>query len=293
MAVDWMDKDNRKRLKKVTPQQGPNFTYDINYAGDKDFHHCFDLLKADDNKRLNRLFIDIHGGAYVFGIRKNNYPYASIFREAGYDVAIADYDLVSQGVTVENQIHDVAKMLKYLHDHAAELGIADDAFFISGDSSGGHLSLLLGEAISDPKVASALGVDLSGVTASAVLVNCTAFDFTHILGKDHCTKAAALYIFGPRYQDEAWCDRFSPKTYLSSLRLPLFYSSCRNDPLLPETLKLQAALKGLGIPNKYCYIDSPKKEISHVHNISFPDYPESQQVNTAMMAFMAKYSAHK
>jgi acetyl esterase/lipase len=49
-------------------------------------------------------------------------------------VAIADYDLVSQGVTVENQIHAVAKMLKYLYDHAAELGIADDAFFISGDS---------------------------------------------------------------------------------------------------------------------------------------------------------------
>jgi hypothetical protein len=55
MAVDWMDKDNRKRLKKVTRQQGPNFTYDINYAGDKDFHHCFDLLKVDESKRLNRL----------------------------------------------------------------------------------------------------------------------------------------------------------------------------------------------------------------------------------------------
>ena len=41
MAVDWMDKDNRKRLKKVTRQQGPNFTYDINYAGDKDFSSLF------------------------------------------------------------------------------------------------------------------------------------------------------------------------------------------------------------------------------------------------------------
>jgi acetyl esterase/lipase len=47
----------------------------------------------------------------------------------------------------KNQIHDVAAMLVYLHKHANEFDlVANDDWFISGDSAGGHLALDLGRS---------------------------------------------------------------------------------------------------------------------------------------------------
>src|SRR5574344_933848 len=102
LLVLWMTKDNRKRRKVVKPEIGPGFWYDIPYKGDQDDQHRFDLMLADPNKRLHRLFIDINGGGSLFGSRKNNYTSAMLYRDAGYDVCVADYDLVKGNITVED-----------------------------------------------------------------------------------------------------------------------------------------------------------------------------------------------
>ncbi|OPZ35027.1 MAG: acetyl esterase [Tenericutes bacterium ADurb.BinA155] len=286
LLVLWMTKDNRKRRKKVKPMTGPGFWYDIPYKGDQDDQHRFDLMLADPSKRLHRLFIDIHGGGYLFGNRKNNYTYAMFFREAGYDVCVADYDLVKDNITVEDQIHDVAAMLRYLHQHAQEFDVANDPWFISGDSAGGHLALILAEASCNPLTAARLDIDLTGVRFNAVLVNCTVFDYANCVGKAECTKVALRQVYGVHGSDPKWCELYSPKTYVGDLKIPLFYSSAKLDPLLPESQKLDAALKGSTLPHQFCYIDSDDKRASHVHNVSYPNLPASKKVNSAMLTFM-------
>lgn len=286
LLVLWMSNDNKKRRRHVKPIIGPGFWYDVPYKADQDDQHRFDLMLADPSKRLHRLFIDVHGGGYVFGNRKNNYTYATLFRDAGYDVCITDYDLVKDNITVENQIHDVAAMLLYLHKHAADFDVANDDWFISGDSAGGHLALILAEASCNPLTAARLDIDLTGVSFKGVLVNCTVFDYADCTGKAECTKAALRQVYGVHGSDHAWCELYSPKTYFSDLKVPVFYSSAKLDPLLPESQKLDQALKGSSLPHVFCYIDSDDKKVTHVHNITTPGLPASKKVNAAMLAFM-------
>jgi acetyl esterase/lipase len=61
----------------------------------------------------------------------------------------------------------VAAMLVYLQKHANEFDVADD-WFISGDSAGGHLALILAEASCNPLTAARLDIDLTGVSFKAV-----------------------------------------------------------------------------------------------------------------------------
>jgi len=288
----WMERGNEKRRKRTKLDHGSQSLYDINYVKDGDPHHCFDLLKADSPNRLNRLIVDLHGGAYIYGTRKNNHAFASFFRSLGYDVCLGDYDLVAGDVTVENQIHDCTLLIKYLREHVRELGIEADDVFLSGDSSGGHLALLLAEAFSDPFLAAQLKIELHGLSIKAVLVNCPVYDFAEVTGKSLCTAGAARYVFGPHFSEEPWFRKFSPRTYLKQLKVPLFFSSSRHDPLLREAKKLECDLQKSSLPYEFVYIRERGPKTGHIHNVSFPDTTEARRVNLAMATFMDKWATN-
>ena len=52
-----------------------------------------DIYYAPANIRKNAVLVDIHGGFYIGGNRKNNRPFASVFLKEGYDVVLVEYRL--------------------------------------------------------------------------------------------------------------------------------------------------------------------------------------------------------
>jgi hypothetical protein len=118
-------------------------------------------------------------------------------------------------------------------------------------------------------------------------VNCTVFDYANCTGKAECTKAAHFAKFTafmvPTKRGASSIRRrlISPiSRFRFSIRAP------NSIPLLPESQKLDQALKGSTLPHVFCYIDSDDKRVSHVHNVSYPGLPASKKVNSAMLAFM-------
>lgn len=281
----WVTKNNKRRRKtEFPPHDEANEKLDIPYAGDDDFYHRFDVFYAKDmRKRL--CIIDIHGGGYVVGTRKENFHFGTKFVEKGFDFITIDYRPNNRKRSPKDQIDECAQAIKYIFDHKKELGLEEDRFVLMGDSAGGHFALLLAEAICDPNLAKEFGYSFEGVEILGVLVNCPVYDFAHV-SDGSMTPGGMKSLFGPRYKDEEFMSFVSPKTYIDSLTIPLFLSTCLNDFLRGESLKLNEDMQWK--TNKFEFMDLQveNKNVAHVHNIIVPNQEESVQVNDAMMRFI-------
>ena len=270
---DWPSKEDYKIRK------------DVDALGDGRHDHQFDIVYAKPEKRLGRTLIDIHGGAYVYSYRENNFGYASVFADAGYDVVLLDYPHSNKKQGTDEQVRVLGKQLAYLKEHAAELGLGGNEFGLIGDSAGGHFALLLAEASCDGNLQEKLGIDLKGLSFVGVAVSSPVYDFVGACGVDALTPSGKKLMFGPKYGDHAFAELYSPKTHIDSLTIPLFVNGCRHDFIGEQTMILRQELEEKGRPFTYCYIDSPDKTVDHVHNVTKISLPESRQVNESILAF--------
>ena len=262
---------------------------DYEVVKDGAFEQKIDIYYAKkDSNRKNQVVIDIHGGAYLFGNRKHNFWYASFFLEKGYDVVLMDYRPNGHGRGCLDQVHDLAAELCYLNKHAEELGLNKDAFFLTGDSAGGHYSLLMAEASCDIVLQQQLGIDLGGIAFRGVAVCCPVYDFVRCVNTERLSNRGKKFMYGPKYKDEAYVKLLSPKEHLSSLKIPLFLTSCHNDFIKEESLDLHKDALESGHDITYLFIENQDSAVGHVHNVIDLNHPESKTVNEAIASFFAR-----
>ena len=251
----------------------------------------FDVWYAPEEKRKGWTLIDIHGGAYVYSSRKGNFGFASVFLEKGYDVVLLDYrpNTKDGKRNCLMQVQNLARQLKYVFAHGEELGLNTEKVVLTGDSAGGHFSLLLAEALGNPELAKALGIDLEDVRIHALATSCPNYDLVRSVNNTSMNGRAKKWMFGRDYKDETKARLISPREHLKDLAIPLFLSTCTNDFIGQESLDLKAEAEALGKDLTYYNVDNPDKAVQHVHNvIDFP-LPDSIAVNDAMDAFFAAH----
>ena len=287
--VNFLDSGSKRRAKKVPFSSQKENKYDIPYIDDGKELHKFDIYYAKDN-RLNKTILDIHGGAYVKGSRKNQFYYAQVFKSKGYDVLVNDYDLVSEKTnrSVEDEIKDCVSMLNYLDSHLTELNLSNE-LYLTGDSAGGHFALLLAEMFNNETLSLRFGLNIKNLKLKCVLVNCPVYDFEKASKVKSFSDSARKYLFGKISIKDDWARMLSPKEYIKDINVPIFVSSAKNDFLLNESISLNDDLNKFGYEHEYEYIDSPNKKVSHVHNVIYLDLEESKYINDKMLDFMEKY----
>lgn len=96
----------------------------------------------------------IHGGSFVQGDRTQLRGYGILLGRIGYTCLACEYRLAPASKWPA-QIDDVHTALRYLHDHAAALGIDPAKIAVSGNSAGGQLSLMAA-GLGDSPVAAAI-----------------------------------------------------------------------------------------------------------------------------------------
>ncbi|MCR5490625.1 MAG: alpha/beta hydrolase, partial [Bacilli bacterium] len=246
-VVSMLAKNFEKNAAKRRPEIFSNLKYenrlDINYMGDDNFKHCFDAYYAPKEKKLNKLIIDIHGGAYILSTRKENYIFGEVFLEQGFDFFAVDYRLNDGTLSVADQISDCVSCINYVCAHAKELGVEQDEIYLTGDSAGGHFALLIAEMSCNEDLCKKMGLDLKGFKPKAVLVNCSVFDLESSMNSSTMTKGARRRMFGPTFENKELAQLYSPMRHPEDLKLPVFGSSCKRDFIRAESMKLVAALK--------------------------------------------------
>ena len=95
----------------------------------------------------------IHGGGWTGGSTESFFPHARYFAFRGAVGFCIQYRLVkANGNTVADCLADCKSAIRYIREHAAELGVDPDKIVVMGDSAGGHLASCLGtvDGFDDP-----------------------------------------------------------------------------------------------------------------------------------------------
>lgn len=84
----------------------------------------------------------VHGGGWVQGDRSQLRGYGILLGRLGYTSVACEYRLADEAPWPA-QLHDVKAALRWMRANGAALGIDADKIAVSGNSAGGHLSLMV------------------------------------------------------------------------------------------------------------------------------------------------------
>lgn len=103
-----------------------------------------DIFEPAGHKPTDRspCFVAIHGGGWVHGTAKSFDCFAQDFAKRGYVGISVEYRLLDKKGTntVFDCVKDGRSAVRYIRQHAAELGIDPQKIAVSGGSAGGHVA---------------------------------------------------------------------------------------------------------------------------------------------------------
>ena len=129
----------------------------VYFPGENPAECYMDCYLSDPIKNLTRkAMLVIPGGGYgsVCSEREGE-PVAQAFVPYGYQAFVLHY-YVGKKEPFPIQLIQVSKAIKYIKDHAEEMGLDPEQVFVSGFSAGGHLAASAGILWHHPAIAEAV-----------------------------------------------------------------------------------------------------------------------------------------
>ncbi|MBX3239079.1 MAG: alpha/beta hydrolase [Chitinophagaceae bacterium] len=120
-------------------------TRKIAYKKVKERNLYLHLFAPDGFEQSNRraCFIAFHGGGWVKGEPRRFYPIVDEFVKRGMVGISAEYRFMdtSDGTTVFDCVRDGRSVVRYVRQHAKELGVDPQKIVVSGGSAGAHVAV--------------------------------------------------------------------------------------------------------------------------------------------------------
>lgn len=185
----------------------PKTYQDVAYALPKNERQTLDVYAPADGQD-HPIVIWIHGGGWRAGDKSRVQDKPAAFVAKGFVFVSVNYRFVPK-FTVQDMTGDVAKAIKWVHDHAAQNGGDPKSIFVAGHSAGAHLAALV---CTDERYLKAEGLSLANIRG------CIPVDTAAYNVPDHVASIpgprAILYtsVFG---NDEAGQKELSPVTYVA------------------------------------------------------------------------------
>jgi acetyl esterase/lipase len=196
----------------------------------------------------------IHGGGWYEGDRSQLKGYGILLGRKGYLTVACEYRLTGEAKWPA-QVHDVKAALRWMRSNAGSLGIDPGRIAVSGNSAGGHLSLIVAGTPNLPEFegdGGNPGVDTSVAAAIAF------YPPTHIVhggraatssGPPANAADAFARLMGDGATQEA-CAAASPITHSGSSFPPTMLIHGTDDAVVDEeeSLSMYRALRSVGAP---------------------------------------------
>src|SRR5687768_3490546 len=119
----------------------PNVKRDVAYPQPKNRRQSLDVYSPREGKGHPIVFW-IHGGGWQAGDKADGQQKPQAFVDAGFVFVSTNYRFVPQ-VGIREMAGDVAKSIRWVHDHAAEFGGDGKTIFVMGHSAGAQLAALV------------------------------------------------------------------------------------------------------------------------------------------------------
>jgi acetyl esterase/lipase len=133
--------DINKPFEKVILADEPKVQRGIPYAEPKNERQMLDVYAPTKGKNLP-VVVWIHGGGWRRGDKADVHNKPQAFADKGFILVSISYRFVPN-VTVDQIAGDVAKAIRWTHDHARDYGGDPNAIIVAGHSAGAQLAALV------------------------------------------------------------------------------------------------------------------------------------------------------
>ena len=176
------------------------------YAQTKNERQMLDVYAPAAGKNLP-VVIWIHGGGWQTGDKKDVGHKPQAFYDKGFVFASVNYRLLPE-VKINQMAQDVAKAIRWVHDHAKEFSGDPDTMIVMGHSAGAQLAALV---CTDERYMKAEGLPLS-IIKGCVPVDGDTYDVPLQIETVKGKRAAGYII---KFGDEKMQKELSPVTHVA------------------------------------------------------------------------------
>lgn len=212
-----------------------------------------DLNIPKDNDGEIGLVLFIHGGAWIMGDKESYKGGVKATAETyGFAGAAINYRYISETVSIHDILDDIDLALKCIKQKGEENGVKINKVLLTGDSAGGHLSLLYAYSRADS----------AAITPTAVVSNSGPTDFTdesfyinNAMGDEAFVAQLFSYASGQNFtyaeraNAKAALEKISPLSYVNKNSVPTVINHGMKDSIVPysNAVSLDAKLSAYGV----------------------------------------------
>jgi len=118
----------------------PQLQRDVPYAEPKSERQTLDIYTTGEGKNRPILFW-IHGGGWRQGDKRGVQKKPAAFGEKGFVFVSTNYRFYPD-VTIKEMMGDIAKAIRWTHDHATDFGGDPNSIIVMGHSAGAYRTIL-------------------------------------------------------------------------------------------------------------------------------------------------------
>lgn len=215
---------------------------DVAYVEPKNERQTLDIYAPADAKNCP-IMVWIHGGGWRQGDKRGVQKKPDAFNAKGFVFVSINYRFVPN-VDIPTMTGDVAKAIRWVHDHASEFGGDPHRIFVAGHSAGAHLSALVA---TDESYLKAEGLSLATLKG-CIPVDCSVYDARKQIESVPADRKA---VYEKAFtSDAARQQQASPMTYVAKDRHipPFLILHCADRPdATAQSQALAAALRDVGV----------------------------------------------
>lgn len=287
-----MGRGDRLRAAFWQDPEGLDVVENIDYAGDGLRGHMLDVYMPHEAAvRLGKttpVYIDIHGGGFVYGYKELNRNFCTHLAAQGFAVISISYRPAPQ-TDFLGQLDDCAKAFAWIAAHLHDYPVDQNGVFLTGDSAGGTLALYMTAIEQSEAFAGRIGVPRAGLNVRGTTLVSPLCDLTAYLGVDRdawkrngeptsVVDLIAPDFFGPFTRRCGEIADLNTLVGLAELPPMLLFTSS-DDFLQAEALKLAAAMAS----HRCDFIlndrhTDPGVTLGHVYPVCMSWIPESREV---------------
>lgn len=273
-------KDVENRQKDLTLDDTITINEDIPYVEGNDRLYTYDYIyeKHESNPSSLPLIINIHGGAFTGGDKKINKYYAAFLAKYHYQVATINYHYAPSG-NLQKQVQDsMLAITKIIQTYGK------NEFYLTGDSSGSVLVLLISLLWNNPDMQKAYSVEVPNAKIIALGLTGTqaSIDMFPSFMKPFNKENRRIILTGceqiERYTNirELWNTNMPP-IYIMSAEEDVCYQNCKT---------FDEWLSKINHPHSSYYCKKNEKgKLFHCFNVVRPDLNCSKKMNEAMINY--------
>jgi arylformamidase len=128
-------------LASPIPADEPKAHLGLPYADSKNQRQTLDVYAPAKGNGLP-VVVWIHGGGWQAGDKKDVHHKPQAFADKGFVFVSVNYRLLPEA-TIKQMAEDVAKAIRWVHDHAKDYGGDPDTLIAAGHSAGAQLAALV------------------------------------------------------------------------------------------------------------------------------------------------------